>query len=530
MLVQGILAGQRAQPAPQTQLWLATNPVQAGLVIGSGDANFASTLPGVQDFCWEIWIKPYQWSNQPVPLVSWNLTNTSSVAGANLGLGIYPDNNNDALGVISFSAFVLGVRSTTIATLPASSWDTWIHVAMCRIGSTINVYANGVLVSQSTGVTTNFDAATVGSNGMWNFTGPVGDRDESYPFPLACNWRNMRYTVGNNVYGNVSSFTPPPLTVDIAPVTGTQFIWWPDADTNLEFGSNPLTPDYESVAYDFQAFNGAATNNFPGTAFTAYPQGTQLNPVETPNGGASTWVNNGTAPNQPKITTVGPSPIIGTSCGDFTATGTNVRISSSNTSMANFSFGFIMYIWFYVPATITNERKTIVAVENTNGFVLNIGRAGQGLDWLSVSAFGGSELAYGQKIWARNAWNFLCVQKLWTGSQGPLTAWAGAQGDNYAANLNLIDTGANAFTFANSGNVSIGCTSGSTVSSQMFFNQILVFTANGFGTETGYYASDAPNIPVLVLPTLNYPNSGLTAAFNFQGTNGNTSIQPLYPT
>jgi hypothetical protein len=525
VLSQAVLAAQRAQPAPQVPQWEATNPFYAGLLISSGDANFASTLPGVQDFCWEIWIKPYQWLNQPAPLVTWNLTNASTVAASNLGLGISP--NIDGSNTIAFDAYLLGVQSTRIATLASSFWNTWIHVAMCRIGSTVNVYANGVLVGQSTGVTTNFDAATVGSNGMWNFTGPSGDRDESYVFALGCNWRNMRYTVGNNVYGNVSSFTPPPLTVDIAPVTGTQFIWWPDADTDLNFQNNPLTPDYESVAYDFLAFNGAATNVYPGTALYAYPSNLQIVPSSISVGGRGTWTNNGTAPNQPKITTTGPSPLYGNSIGDFTATGTNVRISSADSAMADMSGSFLLYIWFYVPATITNEKKTIIAVENTNGLVLNIGRTGQGLDWVSVSAFGGAELAYAPHIWARNAWNFLCVQKIWTGVPGPLSAWAGANGDNYAVNVNLVDDGASTFNFANSGNVSIGCTTGSTVSSQMYFNQILSFNSNGYQETAGIFDPNLANFPILEIPTNSYP--GLTTGFDFQGTNGNTNIQPSNP-
>ena len=523
VLSQAVLVGQRAQPVAQGDIWVATTPTYAGLILQTSDANFASTYPGVQDFCWEVWLKPNQWFNQPVPLVTWNLVNASTVATSNLGLGMYPDDS----GAISFSAFVLAVRSTTIATLSSSLFNTWIHVAMCRIGSTINVYANGVLVSQMTGVTTDFDAATLASNGLWNFSGPVGDRDETYGFALGCTWRNMRYTIGNNVYGNVSSFTPPPLEVDIAPVTGTQFIWWPEATTNLT--TNPLTPDYEAVAYEFSRFNGSAGTAYIGSALYAYPLGQQLTPSDLANWGASTWTNNGTAPNQPKITTTGPAPIIGTSCGDFTATGTNVRISSTNSPMANFQGGFLMYIWFYVPANITNEMKTIVAVETANGFVLNIGRAGQGLDWLSVSAFGGTEKAYAPHIWARNAWNFLCIQKRNDGPGGPLVAWAGAQGDNYAANLNLTDSGAEGFNFAGSGNISIGCTSGSTVSSQMYFNQILTFSSDFFQTNAGIYPLDAASIPIFVYPTLSYPDSALSAAFDFQGTNGNTAIQPVYP-
>lgn len=521
VLSQAVLAGQRAQPSAQIPQWEATNPLWAGFYLSTSDPDFASVCPGVQDFCWEIWINPYQWINQPVPLVAWNLTNSSTVAVSNLGLGISPDQS----GVIAFDAYVMGTQSTRIATLPSSFWNTWIHVAMCRIGSTVNVYANGALVGQLTGVTTNLDQATLGTNGVWNFTGPVGDRDESYLFPLACSWRNMRYTVGNNVYGNVSSFTPPPLTEDIAPVTGTQFIFWPDANTDLV--SNPIDPDYASISYQINPINGAATGAYPGTSLYAYPQNLLVVPQNNSVGGKGTWTNNGTAPNQPKITTTGPGALYGNSIGDFTATGTNVRISSADSSMADMSGAFLMYLWFYVPATITNEQKAIINVETTNGFVLNIGRAGQGLDWVSISAFGGSELAYAPHIWARNAWNFLCVQKVYTGTPGPLSAWAGANGDNYADNLNLVDSGGAAFTFASSGNISIGCATGSNVSSQMYFNQILSFNSGGFSETAAIYDPNLARLPIIEIPTSSYP--GLTTGFNFQGTSGDTNIQPSNP-
>jgi hypothetical protein len=238
-----------------------------------------------------------------------------------------------------------------------------------------------------------------------------------------------------------------------------------------------------------------------------------------------TWTTNGTAPNQAKITTVGPPPLYGTSCGDFTAAGTNVNISSSDTGMANFNLSVLYYIWFYVPANITNESKSIISVETTNGFQLNIGRPGQGLDWLSVYAFGGSELAYAPHIWARNAWNLVCVQRENQGSGGPLSAWAGANGDTVATNLNMTDTGAAAFSFASSGTVSIGCPTGSTVSCQMYFNQILGFA--DFNATPVLYSPTAPTIPIIAIPTQYYPSESI--GFDFQGTNGSTNIQPISP-
>ena len=528
VLSQAILAGQRAQLSAQTPLWIASMPQNGGLLVSSGDANFSAIYPGTQDFCWEMWLHLDSWQNQPSLIAAWGSGgNLQGVTESNLALTVSP--NVDGNNGVAFQATVMGTYSTDISILPAATgFNAWVHVALCRIGSTVNVYANGALAAQITGVTANLDAATVGGDGFWMFTGPTGDRDQSWSWPIAGAFRNVRYTIGNNVYGNVSSFTPPSLLTDIAPVTGTQYIWWPAYDSAL--GIPNYTPDYEgSTTWSWTSQNGSGASFRIQNILSAYPAYTNYTPYvgATLSGTKGTWTNNGTAPNQPKITTTGITPLYGNSCGNFTATGTDVRISSADSTLADWSQAVLLYIWFYVPATITNERKTIIAVETTNGAVLHIGRAGQGLDWVSVSATGGAELAYGPHIWARNAWNFLCVQKFWEGSVGPISAWAGANGDNYAVNLNLVDAGGSTFTFASGGNVSIGCTTGSNVSCQMYFNQILGFYSGYSGTTASQYSPSQATIPIMTIPAGNYASESI--CFDFQGTNGNTSIQPVYP-
>jgi hypothetical protein len=527
-IAQGILAGGRLQPAAQSQFWQAYDDLCAALYVGNGDPNFASLYPGTQDFCWECWINPQAWYNQPALIVSWALGAGSAVAGSNFSLGISP--NIDGSNTIAFDAYVLGASTTRIATLPSTYWNTYIHVAFLRSGSNINVYANGILVGQLTNFTGNLDVATTGGGAWFAFCGPVGDRDQSNPYPLSAYWRNMRYTVGNSVYGNVSSFTPPSLTANIAPTAGTQFIFWPSTTTDLT--TSPIVADYATVVYQFVPYNGNATAVYPQTSLYAYPSLVQLIPLVPSYGGGSagTYTNNGTGNATPKITTTGPTPVLGNSCADFTATGTNVRISSTNSSLSSINRAFCIFIWFYVPANITNEMKSIINVEVTDGFVLRIGRPGQGLDWVSVAAYGGSELAYGAHIWARNAWNYLVVQRKDTGTVGAISAWAGANGDNYAVNLNMTDTGGTGFLFANPGNVSIGCPSGSAVSSQMYFNQLMVFgSGNDNGQQAGVYDPAAATIPIAYVPTTAYPGSPMYCLFNFQGTNGNTNIQPIAP-
>jgi Concanavalin A-like lectin/glucanases superfamily len=525
---QGILAGGRLQPAAQSQFWQAYDALYAALYVGNGDPNFASLYPGTQDFCWECWINPQVWYNQPALIVSWALAAGSAVAGSNFSLGISP--NIDGSNTIAFDAYVLGASTTRIATLPSTYWNTYIHVAFLRSGSNINVYANGTLVGQLTGFTSSLTTATTGGGAWFAFCGPVGDRDQSNPYPLEAYWRNMRYTVGNSVYGNVSSFTPPSLTANIAPVSGTQFIFWPSTTTDLT--TSPIVADYATVVYQFVPYNGNAQSFYPETSLYAYPSITQLIPLVPGGAGvAGTWTTNGTGNAKPKITTVGPTPVLGNSCADFTATGTNVNITSSDSSIISINDAFCIFIWFYVPASITNEMKSILNVETTNGFVLRIGRAGQGIDWVSVAAYGGSELAYGQHIWARNAWNYLVIQRQEPGTgPGPISAWAGGNGDNYAVNLNMTDTGATGFYFANAGNVSFGCPTGSAVSSQMYFNQLMVFGSGNLNNyQAGVYDPGAATIPIVYVPSQSYPGSPMLGTFNFQGANGSTNIQPIAP-
>ena len=512
------------QPQEQTPLFEIFNATTTGLVIFSGDPNYADIYPGTEDFCWETWIRPFDWTNQPAPLVAWDATNGGG--STVFGLSISPDSTGGSAGVISFTIVLAGYTSTQIATLPVTYWNTFFHVAFAKIGTTIKCWADGILVAEITGVTTDLDLATLGGNGHWLFTGPVGDRDQTYFFPLGCNYRNMRYVIGSSVYGNVSTITPPSFTTDIPVVTGTQYIIYPSPTTQIRYEGTYI-PDYDGASWQFTSYNGSTGGEKPTAVLYAYPseQAVTVGGIPTASQAKGTWTTNGTAPNQPKITTVGPPPLYGTSCGDFTATGTNVNISSSDTGMANFNLSVLYYIWFYVPANITNECKSIINVETTNGFQLNIGRPGQGLDWLSVYAFGGSELAYAPHIWARNAWNLVCVQRENQGSGGPLAAWAGANGDTVATNLNMTDTGAAAFSFASTGTVSIGCPTGSTVSCQMYFNQILGFA--DFNATPAIYSSTAPTIPIIAIPTQYYPGEAI--GFDFQGTNGSTNIQPISP-
>lgn len=535
---QGFLLSQRAEASPQSPNWYVNNQSPAGILMLTSDTNFNSIFPGSDDFCWEAWINPINVSflgNNLGLIVGWGSGgNQGGVSASNFALGIVNDSNG-----VWAQCYILGNSSTFIYALPVESWNTWMHIAFSRIGDTFNVWVNGQLSSQLTGISDSLTQTNVNADGFWLFTGPVGDRDQTYTTFLGCLWKNMRYVIGSSVYGNVNTFTPPSINVNIPTISGTQYIWYPNQDTLMGFQNSAVPPfsgpyptNYQILPWEFYGLEGSTGSGRPITVLYSNPENQQLTlqiafPVNSFIGG--TWVNNGTNPNQPMITTNGPTPPFGTSCGDFSMSGTDVRISSTDSSLANFSSLFRLYIWVYIPATITNECKTILAVENSGGMVINIGRVGQDIDWLSISSFGGSELAYGKHIWARNAWNLICIQR-GGNAPNPVAAWAGVYGQNYASNVNLIDTGAENFNFADTGTVSIGCTSGSTVSSEMFFNQILLFNM-GIGQllDGNIFPVDQATIPTIEVPSESEYTS-LACCFDFQGTNGDTNIQPIGPT
>lgn len=517
--------GAGAKPPSETT-WIVDKPHTAGILMANSQPNYANIFPGVEDFCWEAWIKPQSFSVfAPTSgiLVGWGSgENSPGWVNSNFALGL----NRDASGIWA-QCRLLGSTSTLVSALPDTSWDTWMHVAFARSGSVISAWLNGQLCSQLTGVTTDISSTNITSDGYFLFTGPAGDRDQTYSTPTGCQWRNMRYVIGSSVYGSGANFTPPLFNVDIPTISGSKYIWYPNQDTLMGYVEDPYPLNFESEAWIFNGFNGDTAYVRPTTILYSYPELRAMT-VATSGGiplTQGTWTNEGTAPYQPKITTNGPTPIIGTSCGDFTAQGTNVRISSTATSIARFNGYFRLYVWVYIPSGIIDECKTILAVETTDGFVLKIGRQGLGLNGLSICSFEGVELSYASHDWVLDSWNMIYVQK---DQLIPIAAWVGASAQgSYANNLNMIDSGSSTFTFAEGGSVSIGCTSGSNVSSQMFFNQIVNFCA-GFNQVDGtpLYPSDLRLIPMIAIPP-NTGYAGLSGFFDFQGANGDTNIQPI---
>ena len=513
-----------------------------GWLIPNSDPNFANLYPGTQDFCWEGWVNPIWfiggfagWGNGM--LVQWGSGGDSGWAAAPFSIGM--TGGNVPYGTLPDIALTVNVQGTSIGTqvltLPGAAYlNHMVHVAINRVGSTINGYLNGQLALQATGFTTDLSYGNIGGDGHWYFTGPPTSRGQMYSNCFQGSARNIRWTIGNNVYGTVSSFTPPDIRANIPPTTGTLYCFWPTSWSTIGWSTNPVYPDYGGGTWAFQPYNSnsgscspisvQSTITYTGVAYTSTPY-----LVFGSNGSGGTWTSPGTAPNQPTITSGGPSPVYGTTCADFTMTGTDVRIFSTDSSLANFSGSFLLFVWFYMPATITNECKSIINVETTNGMVVNIGRVGMDIDWLSINSFSGTELSYGQHTWARNAWNCLIVQQYNPGNgSAPIYAWAGTNSENYASPITMTDSGASTFVFDSAGNVSIGCPTGSSVSSEMYFNEILLFAGTYNGTTwTNCYPTDGTPVPVQQFAPDIY--DGTQCLFTFQGAAGSTNIQPVGP-
>ena len=511
---QAIDLASSALPPAGTIGWTVFNPNQAGLYMSPATTNYSGLMPNTDDFCWEVWLS------------------IDAVGGAIMGFDsniygsfftVFFTNNNDGTFSVYFN--VAGSTPTSQNTYSISQYTgngEWFHLAFARSGSTVSAWINGQLASQLTGFSGTIDSA-IGAGGIWIFGGPVGDRDQSYANPTSGSWRNMRYVTGNSVYGTATSFTPPLLDQDIAVVTGTKYIFWITSITSTGgFGVN-WPPDYTADAsWIFTASSGDTTGpnpqpmpyNFPG-GYPSYPWSNSTTVVTQ-----GVFANMGTAPNQPFLTNAGPLSPWANTVGNFTMTGTNVRIYSASSPGGPGDQPFIYMIWIYVPGGIANECKNLMVFETANGMVLNIGRTGYGFDWFSIENREGTELLYGPHVWARNAWNYLVVER--DVGTGTSAVWAGWAGLSTIKKLATVDTGFQTYSFAGQPTaLSIGCKEGSSVSCQMYIGEIWGWV----GYNSIFYPTYFDSIPVQTIqPFLNYSDSVIL--FTFTGTNGSTDIQP----
>ena len=168
------------------------------LLDGNGDyvdmPDSADWAPGNNvDFCWEFVVKP-----------NGSFGGNTDLLSQASGAGVYPiriyrqSGSNGGVGVLSFNdAPGLDVNITG-GSLVDSAWS---HVAVCREGTTLRLYVNGVQVQTATGVgNTRVDAGDTMKIGAYN------------P-PNATQWNGWiqcaRYTLGEAIYLGGTTFTPP---------------------------------------------------------------------------------------------------------------------------------------------------------------------------------------------------------------------------------------------------------------------------------------------------------------------------------
>jgi len=517
--------GSAALPPSGSTAYGVSNQNNAHTILQNSVANFNNLLPLTNDFCWEMWCSIENLSGQ--------IFSFGNLPGYLFGVSFFTDLG---AGTATLTFSVGGTGPTTSAYVPVSDYAGagWMHLAFARSGTTVSTWVNGVLSSRLTGYTGTLDASV--SSTIWIFGGPVGDRDETYAYSTTGSWRNLRYVIGDSVYGTADSFMPPPVDENIPIITGTQYIWWLNSTSDFStvgvFDYDPKTPDYTAdPAWLWNTGTGASNGSWPILIPFTFPGGDPAFPITnyTTIFNKGSFVNMGTAPNQPIITDSGPAVpgFWANTVGDFTAIGTDVRINNSSAGTLSPGGNSCLYIlYFYVPGNITNECKNLLVSEATNGFVLNIGRTGYGLDWLSIENREGTELAYGSHIWARNAWNYLVVQRLcnsYTSSYN-FSVWGGWAGTSMVPKIAMVDAGFSNYAFAGGDQpFSIGCKAGSSVSCQLYLGEIWSWIGN---YAAYFYDFNAPFISQqTVAPFANYGDSAL--AMIFDGANGSTTFTQL---
>lgn len=89
---------------------------------------------------------------------------------SNTGISIYVTNNSGTTRIIA-----LGSNTAFIATSASNVYDlsTWFHLAVCRVGTTVNAYVNGTSVCSVTDSRTYASASTAFIGIQYNGTAPM---------------------------------------------------------------------------------------------------------------------------------------------------------------------------------------------------------------------------------------------------------------------------------------------------------------------------------------------------------------------
>jgi hypothetical protein len=256
--VNGSVSVQRFAPFSTSTSYSAstTATLYSGSIYFNGSSDYlTSTQPaafGTSDFTIELWFYDLLTSAGFYP----NLFSTAldyTTAGS---IRLTSGPNTRIINVAVASSAIFTASTAYVA-------NTWNHVALTKIGTTLTLYLNGVSVGTSTGFSTNLSAnsivlGTVISGGSYYWTGYMS---------------NVRIIRGAGIY--TGNFTPS--TVPLTATTNTQYLMLGTnggiVDTTMQ--NNLVTTG--AILSTTQSKFGGTSMYFNGSSRLTLPTGPNLN-------------------------------------------------------------------------------------------------------------------------------------------------------------------------------------------------------------------------------------------------------------
>jgi len=204
--VNGSVSVQRFAPFSTSTSYSAstTATLYSGSIYFNGTTDYlTSTQPaafGTSDFTIELWFYDLLTSAGFYPNLISTALDYTTAGGIRIGFGP----NTRILSVAVASSAVISTTVTYVG-------NTWNHVALTKIGTTLTVYLNGVSVGTSAGFSTNLSANSIvlgnvtGLGANYYFTGYMS---------------NVRIIRGSGIY--TGNFTPS--TTPLTTITNTQYL------------------------------------------------------------------------------------------------------------------------------------------------------------------------------------------------------------------------------------------------------------------------------------------------------------------
>jgi hypothetical protein len=217
---------QRFNPFGTSAAYSTSNIGGSGYFDGTGDyltapSNTAFDF-GTGNFTWEAWVYATSLANNPF------LMHKSTGDGGSTGWFV-----EIGVGNVYFGH---GTSGSTFVTFPSSaiSINNWFHIAVTRVGTTLQCFVNGVSAGTSTAGSfgNSYNNAALFGIGSWQV--------ESNEFDLSGYISNLRVVKGSAVY--TSNFTPS--TTPLTAISGTSLLL---GMTNGAIFDNAMMNDLETV-------------------------------------------------------------------------------------------------------------------------------------------------------------------------------------------------------------------------------------------------------------------------------------------